>query len=178
MTIRWDEKSETILIDLYGRFTSETVTKMINRECGTSFTRTAVRCKAQVLGLSAYDNQGMLTVNEAARTLGINASAIFEHLKTHKKRPPRTRGIYLYITESEFEQLREFYKPVPPGIAVVTVPEAARMLKCSNSNIYELIRRGRLKAHKQGERLKVYAQSVEQYRWDNAKRKLSGRQTG
>ncbi len=82
----------------------------------------------------------LLTVKEVAERLGVAESAVYAQIQRGVLPAIKITARAIRVLESEFET---YLNPAGPEL---TVPEAARHLKLSHSEVYKLIRERRLPA--------------------------------
>lgn len=145
---RWDDpEKDELLTSLYGTINAGHIANRLNSKFGTRFTGGAVYERAWELGLNASDCQGLLTITQAARELGITDTRLCRFL-ARTKLPTIGRGKFTFLTEETWAAAQVEYPPLPE--ACVSAPEAARRLNFTLHAINKMTRRKALRGHKVG----------------------------
>lgn len=139
---RWTEAMEEVLYANWGLRTAATLTRWLNRDFGTDFTKEAVETRAWDLGLSHADAQGDLTQADAAKALGISDS-LMSRLAQAGEVKVYGQGKVRYVPLEEVERLRErFAAPPEPTISTI---EAGKRLGYAYDVISHHCKIGRLR---------------------------------
>lgn len=161
---KWTEVAEEILADSYGKFQPEAIAKILTEQTGNTFTAAAVvQYATQSMGLSEADNQGRLTLSEAARQVGVSPQTLTAWIKRQGLKVKGTRR-YRHLYPETWEAVQAFYT-VPPE-PVMTLQEAADRLKRGTDWTYRRIGEGKLRAYKYGGDWRVSRADVERFYWD------------
>lgn len=155
---KWTKEADTILIDNFSMWLPENVANRINATLGTKFTGIAVAERASQLGLSAVDCQGLVTITDAARQVGICRSALWRFIDRYKLETVG-RGHFTFLAEKTWQAIQERYK-TPPEPTIGTV-EAARRLKYERVTVTEYAEVGKIRAYKFGNRWRISLADVE-----------------
>lgn len=155
---RWTKEADEILVGTYGAWFPATVAKRINTALGTRFTRVAVESRACQLGIPGKDCQGLLTVSEAARQLGILRSQLHKYIAAHELEL-MGHGHFRHLTDKTWRVVQEVYA-IPPEPCITTT-EAARRLHYTRDSIVDKIESGKVKAWKRGQQWRVSLADVE-----------------
>lgn len=167
---KWTPETEDRLAALYGMYKPEHIAGMLSKETCHTFTRAAVIQQAtQKLGIDTMTAQGLISISDAARELGVAVTTVHATVTKYKKlKAEKTRSGYCrYVTDETMDYLRLYYAQPPEP--TITLQQAADRLKRGLDWTYTRVRAGKLKAWKCGANWRVSAQDTERLRWELAR---------
>lgn len=155
----WNKERDEVVYANYGTMTAEHLAARINSLFGTNFTFKAINQRANDLGIDARDCQGMLTITDAARELGIDYSALSKFIIRHNLSTVG-KGKSRYLTDDTWRVAQATWPPTPePWVSVV---EAGRRLNFAECTIWRCyIKTGKLKAYRFGKLWRVSLSDLE-----------------
>jgi len=156
---RWSILADEILHSNYGKYTAVETARRINQRCGTSFTADAVYERAVVLGVSASDCQGQLTVAEAARRVGLERDILARYLVQHDLETTRV-DYHRFLTDKTWQIVQEVY-PVLDSAKWMSTIDAGKRMHYGRHTIVKLIRSNQLTACKRASFWYVLRSDVE-----------------
>lgn len=160
MRPRWPEEAIERLHQLYGVYSVEEVTNRLNREFSRAWTPLAVWKKADREGLKVVDAQGLLTLSETARQLGVPKKNVLRWVKRLGIKPTG-RSVVQYIEDRDVERLRAAIGR--PSADTVSTLEAARLLGVCQATVLKRIRLGNLRAFRIGKLWRVDASQLQRF---------------
>lgn len=155
-----------MLHTMWGDHLSVDVARMINRRCGTRFTRNAVRVKAFREGLNTRTNRGDLCLSDAARELGVSIDAVKLYLKRAGIEPAKGSRAK-FVGSREMSAMKSHFKKPPEP--VIPLLEAAKSLHIDAAYLRRLCVRGVIRSYKILGNRWVSSTDVSQFRMRRAR---------
>lgn len=110
------------------------------------------------------ETKQMLTVQEAARVLGISVHTVYRLISSGELSAIKVSSRKTVIKAEEIERyINRKQEVVVIMKEILTREEVMEALKIGRSTFYKLLQTGELKGFKEGNRYKVPAESVEEY---------------
>lgn len=158
---RWEDNpaADEILYGNYGTMKAKFVANRINKELGTKFTEKAIYDRASYLGINAADCQGLLSISEGARQLGICRTTLFHYVERNKLET-LGRGYLTFLTEDTWRICRAAFPEIPEPW--ITPKEAGdRLGFAGNTIVKNYICKKKLRGYKFGGLWRVALADVE-----------------
>lgn len=103
-----------------------------------------------------------MTISEVSKRLGFSESCIRGYCRTGRIKSQKIGKEYRIDEEELNKYISKTYKTIQPydDPNVMTTSEAADALRCTQSNIYKLIQKGKLKTCLISGKLNIYKDSI------------------
>ena len=108
MAMRWPPQAVELLHDWYGLMEADEIARRLTKRFGKTFTENAVWKRAGRDNLTAATAQGMITLSEAARQLGLSQKAVKE--RAEAMGGPRARATLALFSPEEIDRGGEIQK--------------------------------------------------------------------
>lgn len=141
----WPKKAIERLHQFYGLYPNEQIAGMLNTEFGMKLNANSIGKKAERESLDFRDAQGLLTLSELTRELGVNRNTV-KKWATKLGIQPKGRSRAKFFAEDDVAKLREALGR--PEVEVVTTDAAAILLGVHRATVINRIKTGKLKARR------------------------------